>query len=250
MAWQRRAKKEIAEGWKWMRQQNPGAAKDAERWVEVNREDMKEVDRMLYRSDERYYGKTSNLRAETAHAIASDKKHIDTDAHLTQAERDRIYEDHAQIPNEFYREGTDDDDTIRLPKELAEGLQELTNLQREVIFRNVINGESTSVIAAEKECSARNIRDIRARALKSLRVDAMKGRPGTGYPDAALFILWFLLACAAVYLLCVPDAVEAWIRAAVFIALPIVTVASVCVIVHKLRHSTGKCLRDYWQKKK
>ena len=96
---------------------------------------------MLYRSDEGYYRKIANLHAETAHSIASDKKHIDTDAHLSQAERDRIYEDHVHIPNEFYREGTDDDDTIRLPKELAEGMSELTDLQREVIFRNVINGE-------------------------------------------------------------------------------------------------------------
>ncbi|MCI2058300.1 MAG: S-layer homology domain-containing protein [Oscillibacter sp.] len=89
MAWQRRAKKEIAEGWKWMRQQNPNAAKDAEAWVKENKEDMKEVDRILYRSDERYYGKTSKLHAEDAHSIASDKKYIDTDAHLTQDERDR-----------------------------------------------------------------------------------------------------------------------------------------------------------------
>ena len=127
MAWQKRAKKEIAEGWKWMRHQNPDAAKDAEAWVKENKEGMKEVDRMLYRSDERYYGKTSKLHAEDAHSIASDKKHMDSDAHLTQAERDRIYGDHAYIPNEFYREGTDDDDTLRLPNELAKGIDELTD---------------------------------------------------------------------------------------------------------------------------
>ena len=134
MAWQKGAKKEIAEGWKWMRHQNPNAAKDAEAWVKENKEDMKEVDRILYRSDEHYYGKTSKLHAEDAHSIASDKKHIDTDAYLTQAERDRIYDDHAYIPNEFYREGTDDDDMVRLPNELAKGVDKLTDLQREVIF--------------------------------------------------------------------------------------------------------------------
>lgn len=150
---------------------------------------------------------------------------------MPQLARDRIYEDHVRIPNEFYREGSDDDNMIRLPKELAEGLQELTDLQHEVIFRNVINGEPASVIAQEKNCSARNIRDVRARALKALRAAAMKGSPGIGYPDVALFILWSILICAAGYFLLAPDTVEAWIRAVVFIALPIVTVASIVLVV-------------------
>lgn len=54
MAWQRRAKKEIAQGWKWMRKQDSDAAAEAERWAEEHKEDMKEVDRVLYRSDESY----------------------------------------------------------------------------------------------------------------------------------------------------------------------------------------------------
>ena len=191
------------------------------------------VDRMLYRSDERYYGKTSKLHAEDAHSIASDKKHIDTDAHLTQAERDRIYDDHAYIPNEFFREGTDDDDMVRLPAELAKGMGDLTDLQREVIFRNVINGESTSTIAKEKSCSARNIRDIRARALKALRIAATKGKPGEVYIDTAIYILWSILVMAAIVILLVPDSAEPWMHTAVFIALPIVTVVAAIVLICK-----------------
>ena len=233
MAWQKGAKKEIAEGWKWMRQQNPNAAKDAEAWAKENKDDMKEVDRILYRSDERYYGKTSKLHAEDAHSIASDKKHIDTDAHLTQAERDCIYDDHAYIPNEFYREGTDDDDMVRLPAELAKGMGDLTDLQREVIFRNVINGESTSIIAKEKNCSTRNIRDVCARALKVLRIAATKGKPGEVYIDAAIYILWSILVMAAIAILLAPDSAEPWMRTAVFIALPIVTVASAIMLIWK-----------------
>ena len=232
MAWQKGAKKEIAEGWKWMRHQNPDAAKDAEAWVKENKEDMKEVDRMLYRSDERHYGKTSKLHTEDAHSIASDKKHMDSDAHLTQAERDRIYDDHAYIPNEFYREGTDDD-MVRLPAVLAKKMGDLTDLQREVIFRNVINGESTSTIAKEKDCSARNIRDIRARALKVLRIAATKGKPGEVYIDTAIYILWSVLVMAAIAMLLVPDSAEQWMRTAVFIALPIVTVVSAIVLICK-----------------
>lgn len=195
------------------------------------------VDRMLYRKDERYYGKTSKLHAEDAHSIASDKKHIDTDAHLTQAERDRIYDDHAYIPNEFYREDTDDDDMVCLPTVLAKGMGDLTDLQREVIFRSVINDESTSTIAKEKDCSPRNIRDVRVRALKALRIAATKGKPGEGYIDAAIYILWSVLVMAAIAILLVPDSAEPWMHTAVFIALPIVTVVVAIMLIHKLRRS-------------
>lgn len=73
MAWQQRAKKKIAEGWSWMRRQNPAAAKQAEVWAKENKEDMKELDRILYRSDKRHYGKTSNLQFDSAESIANNK---------------------------------------------------------------------------------------------------------------------------------------------------------------------------------
>ena len=187
---------------------------------------------MLYRSDERYYGKTTNLQAENVRSNG-----IDTDMPLSKEERDRIYEDHVRIPNEFVPEGSNADTELRLPKEIAEGLDELTDLQREVIFRSIVNEENVSVIAKEKDCSARNIRDIRARALKVLRAAATKGAPGTGYPDAVLFAFWGVLVMAVAALLLVPDSAEPWMRTAVFVAFPIVTVIAGIVLIRNLRRS-------------
>lgn len=142
-----------------------------------------------------------------------------------------------QVLDEYFREGTDDDETIRMPKEIAEGMHELTDLQREVIFRNVINGETVSFIAGEKACSERKIRDVRARALKSLRIAATKGKQGEGYIDTAIYVLWSILVMAAVAILMMPDTVEAWQRTAVFIAGPIMTVVAGIFLIRKLWRS-------------
>ena len=77
-------------------------------------------------------------------------------------------------------------------KELDEGLRELTELQREVLFRTVINGESTETVARDKQCASRNIRDIRARALRQIRAK-IKRREGSGRPGVVIIILLFLL---------------------------------------------------------
>lgn len=232
-AWQRKAKKEIAEGWAWLRKHDPRTAKSTERWAEENSEEMREVDRMLYRSDERYYEKTSALGPEAGNSI------VDPEAFLPEYVRDRLYDDKAwYVRDKYLPDGFDGDAALHLPKDIISALQGLTELQREVIFRSIVNGEDTASIAEDKNCSARNIRDIRNRALKCIRT-ATAGREGSGYPDAMLFILWSILICAAGYFLLAPNAVAAWIRTVVFIALPIVTVASVCVIVHRLRKLRG-----------
>lgn len=49
-----------AQGWKWM-QQNQNTTAEAEHGTEENKEDRKDVHRILYRSDARYYGKTTSL---------------------------------------------------------------------------------------------------------------------------------------------------------------------------------------------
>lgn len=97
MAWQRGAKKEIGEGWKWMRKQNPDAAAEAEHWAEEHKEDMKEVDRTLYRSDESYYGKTASLELEDAESMRAEGDYHDPDAFLPEDVRDRIYDDHTYV---------------------------------------------------------------------------------------------------------------------------------------------------------
>lgn len=249
MAWQKKAKKEIAEGWDWMREQNPGAADAAADWAKENKEEMKEVDRILYRSDEQFYGKTVTLDPQAVEAAEHTGGYPDSEGFLPEDARDSIYNDNAwYLCDEYLPDEFKGDAALHLPKDIIAGLQGLTELQREVIFRNVVNGEDVTTIAEAKNCSTRNIRDVRSRALKALRTAATEGAEGTGYLNAALFILWSLLIIAAGYLLFVPDAVDMWMRTAVFIALPIVTVAAVCVIVHKLRNSPAKRLRDYWQR--
>ncbi|BAL00268.1 hypothetical protein OBV_30690 [Oscillibacter valericigenes Sjm18-20] len=244
VAWQRKTKKEIAQSWKWIRQQNPDAAAEAARWAEENKEDMKDVDRILYRSDESYYGKTASLDPEDAESMDAEAGYQDPEAFLPEDAHERIYGDHAHVQNPYASENSETEVELCLPEDVAAGLYDLTDLQREVIFRNVINGEEVSAIAEEKGCSARNIRDVRTRALKALRAALRKGAPGTGYPDEALFVLWMLLLGFAVYLLLVPNAAEPWMRTAVFVLLPVVTVAAVGVLIGKLRRSNSR-IRKY-----
>ena len=77
-------------------------------------------------------------------------------------------------------------------KEIDEGLHELTELQREILFRTVINGEFTESVAQDKQCSSRNIREIRTRALRQIRAK-IKRREGYGRPGVVIIILLFML---------------------------------------------------------
>lgn len=247
MAWQRRAKKEIAQGWKWMRKQDSDAAAEAECWAEEHKEDMKEIDRVLYRSDESYYGKTVSLDPEDAESMDDETGYPDPEAFLPEDVRDRIYDDHAYVKNPYLPKDSESGDALYLSKSIVAGLHDLTGLQREIIFRNVINGEDVSSIAESKKCSTRNIRDIRNRALKALRA-ATTGEAGSGSHDAVLFALWALLMGMTAYFILVPGVVAAWARMAVFLALPIVTVASVWRIVRLAQNSAKRKLRSAFKK--
>lgn len=99
-------------------------------------------------------------------------------------------------------------------------------------------------MARQQDCSAGNIRNFRARVLRVLRKTTTGAREGSGYPDAMRLILWSILIGASICSLFVPDTVTAWIRTGTFIALPIVTAASVCVIARKPRNSAAGRLRD------
>lgn len=232
-----------------MRTQNSDAAAEAERWAEEHKEDMKEVDRILYRSDESYYGKTVSLDLEDAESMDDETGYPDPEAFLPEDVRDRIYDDHAYVKNPYRPKDSESGDALYLSKGIVAGLHDLTDLQREIIFRNVINGEDVSYIAESKKCSARNIRDIRNRALKALRA-ATADKSGSGSPDAALFVLWALLLVAAVYFILVPGVAPAWVRTATFVALPIVTVAAVWRIIRLTQNSVKRKLRSIFKKKR
>ncbi|MEI3086363.1 MAG: hypothetical protein V8S87_10440 [Oscillospiraceae bacterium] len=89
-------------------------------------------------------------------------------------------------------EGTDEDPFMYLDTQIYDALHALTELQREILFRTIINGESTESVAQDKQCSSRNIRDIRTRALRQIRAKINR-REGYGRPGVVIIILLFML---------------------------------------------------------
>lgn len=114
---------------------------------------------------------------------------------LPEEVRNAIYDDMCWFDQAKYLpEDSDKDPFLYVGKEIDEGLHELTELQREIPFRTVINNESTESVAQDKQCSSRNIRDIRGRALRQLKSKILR-REGSGYPSALIFILLVTFAC-------------------------------------------------------
>lgn len=126
-----------------------------------------------------------------------------------------------------------------------EGLHELTELQREVLFRTVINGESVSSVANDKNCSDRNIRDIRIRALDHLRkktnVDTRGNLPwNTILPIIGLLclmgIIVYLLSPCLHYL---EQISKRLVISVVAIALPVLD-------VYLSRRAAEEMIRHWW----
>ena len=131
-----------------------------------------------------------------------------------------------------------------LRKEIHDGLLGLTELQREILFRTVINGESTESVAQDKKCTSRNIRDIRKRALRQLRSKVSR-REGFGYLDTALMVLLIYVAILGVITLAgrylVP--LYPWLE---YVGYGIwVLAGAVCFFLFKSREAED-LLRIYW----
>ena len=94
----------------------------------------------------------------------------------------------------YLPEGSEEEPLMYVSKRVDEGLHELSELQREILFRTVINRESTESVARDKQCSSRNIRDIRARALRQLKSKITR-REGSGSPVVLIIVLLCLFAC-------------------------------------------------------
>jgi hypothetical protein len=138
MAWQEKVKVEVAEWWRWMRRQNPSETEKAQQWVQENPDEMKKLDRMLYRSAEKYYAKNISLSPADAETMDAADNYSEPDAFLPEDVRDRIYDDQAWFVREKYlTKEFDGDPALHLQKEIVEGLHQLTELQREIIFRNI-----------------------------------------------------------------------------------------------------------------
>lgn len=172
---------------------DPEAAAAADQWVREHAEEWKELERVLYYSEANFHKRValdSLEEAEMKQPIS-----YNPEAFLPEEVRNAIYDDMRWFDRAKYLpEGSDEDPLMYVSKELDEGLHELTELQREVLFRTVINGESTESVARDKQCSSRNIRDIRARALRQLKGKITR-REGSGSPVVLIFVLLWLLAC-------------------------------------------------------
>lgn len=186
--------REIQAGWRWMKDAGPEAAAAAKQWTKDHPEEWKEIEHMLYYSESNFHKRFAFDELEDAEM--KQPLSYDPEAFLPEEVRNAIYEDRRWFDRAKYLpEGSDENPLMYLNTQLVAGLQELTELQREVLFRTVINGESTESVAQDKQCSARNIRDIRNRALKQLRGKITR-HGGYGKPGLHIIVLFFiLLAC-------------------------------------------------------
>lgn len=170
------------------------AAADAEQWVREHPEEWKELERVLYYSEANFRKRISPDSLDEAEP----KQPIsyNPEAFLPEDVRNAIYNDRRWFDRAKYLpEGSDEDPLMYVSKELDDGLHELTELQREILFRTVINGESTESVARDKQCSSRNIRDIRSRALRQLKSKITK-HEGFGTPTVLLIVfIGLLVSC-------------------------------------------------------
>lgn len=238
------ARREIAESWQWIRKNYPELYKEAVNWVAEHKEEMKKVDRILYDSETKYYRKFGFAELETEEE--KEPASPDPDYYIPKDVLNRIYDDKRWFVREKYMpKDSDDEPYMYLTEGIVEGLHELTELQREVLFRTVINGEPVASVAMDKGCSDRNIRDIRARALNHLRKKAEGDRIGSLYVVSLLVIC--ALALAAYFLLHpllgIIEALPAWLTYSLALLLVIVLVF---VERHRRLKSAKDMLRRWW----
>lgn len=188
--------REIQAGWRWMKNTDPEAAAAAKQWIEDHPEEWNEIERILYYSEANFHKRIAFDDLENAEM----KQYIplNQEAFLPEEVRNSIYQDKCWFDRSKYLpEESDEDPDMYLNVKIVAGLHELTELQREILFRNIINGESTESIARDKQCTSRNIRDIRKRALKQLR-SRVTSCQGFGRTDIT-FLVVLVTLCAASY---------------------------------------------------
>ena len=206
-------------------------------------EEWKELEHMLYYSEANFHKRVALDTLEDVDI--KQPASYNPEAFLPEEVRNAIYDDMRWFDRAKYLpEGSDEDPLMYVRKELDEGLRELTELQREILFRTVINGESTESVARDKQCSSRNIRDIRARALKHLRSKITK-REGSGKPGLVIIVLSLMLL-VGVPLICWGERLLVtypWLE-------PVATVIAALLIVFMFRkgphRETEDLLRQHW----
>ena len=178
--------KELQSDWRWIHEMDPEAAAAADQWVKEHPEEWKELEHMLYYSEANFHKRVAPDTLEDVDT--KQPRSYNPEAFLPEEVRNAIYNDRRWFDRSKYLpEGSDEDPFMYLDTQIYDALHALTELQREILFRTVINGESTESVAQDKQCSSRNIRDIRARALRQIRAK-IKRREGYGRPDVASII--------------------------------------------------------------
>ena len=160
--------KELQSDWRWIRSMDPEAAAAADQWVKEHPEEWKELEHMLYYSEANFHKRVAPDTLEDVDI--KQPRSYNPEAFLPEEVRNAIYDDMRWFDRAKYLpEGSDEDPLMYVRKEIDEGLRELTELQREVLFR-----------------------EIRARALRQIRAK-IKRHEGYGRPDVAIIILLFML---------------------------------------------------------
>ena len=226
-----------------MKDTDPESAAAAKQWVEAHPEEWAEAEHMLYYSEAKYRRQVSPESLEDAEKIHDGS--FDAEAFLPEEVRNSIYQDRCWFDRSKYLpEESDEDPLMYLDVKLVEKLKGLTELEREVLFRNVINGESTESIAQDKQCTSRNIRDIRSRALRQLRAGYGK-REGSGYIDTMLIAILaaLLIGCGLMHGLEALMQLYPWLEY-VFaaIAIPLLII----MFLRSREHETENRLRCHW----
>ena len=237
--------KEIQADWRWIRSMDPKAAAEALQWMNEHPNERKELERILYYSEADFKKKFSSEELELAEKKAPIS--YNPEAFLPEEVRNAIYDDMRWFNRAKYMpESSEESPDMYLPKNIAEGLHELTELQREVLFRTVVNRESTESVARDKNCSSLNIRDIRTRALDYLRKRAMGDKRGD-MPTIVLFVIIVILAAAYFLLRPVFEMLPEVLPWYAYVLIPIFFAVAFIVYRKAQIQKTTEAVRRWWR---
>ena len=235
--------KELQADWRWIHSMDPEAAAAADQWVKEHPEEWKELEHMLYYSEANFHKRVAPDTLEDVDI--KQPRSYNPEAFLPEEVRNAIYNDRRWFDRSKYlSEGSDEDPFMYLDTQIYDALHTLTELQREILFRTIINGESTESVAQDKQCSSRNIRDIRARALRQIRAK-IKRREGYGRPDVVIIILLFMLL-VGVPLACWGEQLWAaypWLES---VAAVLSALVMAVMFQNSLRREAERLLRQHW----
>lgn len=235
--------KELRSDWRWIHSMDPEAAAAADQWIAEHPEDWKELEHMLYYSEAKFNRLTDTTPLEES-AIKQPASY-NPEAFLPEEVRNAIYDDMRWFDRAAYMpEGSEESPLMYLRKDLYDALLGLTELQREVLFRTVINGESTESVARDKQCTSRNIRDIRERALQQVRRKVSK-HEGSGYHPTLLIVLLVYLAILGVITLAARHLVQlyTWLE---YVGYGILVLAGAALYFRFRTREAEDLLRKYW----